>query len=207
MEHYGEGDNEKRACGLLGHVDNDCTIISLGSNNEWGFEEEIFKRTSCKVHTFDCTVANNVEPPEAIRSRVTLHKVCVGVEDKIIGGLKFVTWESLLALTGTASSPTFLKMDIEGFEWEVLPHIINKDTSPLQISFELHYQTQMKELAWQRNGKNAEDILLFFDALYEKGGYFVIDRHDNDRCEHCTELLVSKVCTPNAPTTKNKKIK
>ena len=124
MERYGKHDNEKRACGLLSHVDSNCTIISLGSNNEWGFEEEIFKKTTCKVHSFDCTVSGDVEPPEAIRSRVTLHKVCVGNEDQVIGNRKFVSWDSLLALAGISTPPSFLKMDIEGFEWEILPTII-----------------------------------------------------------------------------------
>jgi hypothetical protein len=41
LEHYGEGDSEKRVCGLkaLEKMSSSCVVFSIGSNNEWGFEE------------------------------------------------------------------------------------------------------------------------------------------------------------------------
>jgi hypothetical protein len=50
---YGKGDSEKRLCGDA-LLQDKCLVISLGSNNELGFEEEIFARTHCTVHIFDC---------------------------------------------------------------------------------------------------------------------------------------------------------
>ena len=39
-----------------------CVVISIGSNGEWEFEEDIVKRTRCTVHTFDCTVPTSAAP-------------------------------------------------------------------------------------------------------------------------------------------------
>ena len=62
LESFGIGDNEKRACQLNellrnSPTSNNCTVVSLGSNNQWGFEQAIYQNLSdCKIHTFDCTV-------------------------------------------------------------------------------------------------------------------------------------------------------
>jgi hypothetical protein len=201
IEHYGEGDNEKRACGLFnrtaGKTPEQCVIISIGSHNEWGFEEDIFRRTSCAVHTFDCTVNKTLTAPAAISSRVTLHHTCLGKKDGLVLGLEYVSWPTLLASAGVVRAPTFLKMDIEGFEWDVLPSIIAHKNRPLQMAFELHYMTGQQALSWhgEDSPKTPQQIFELMDMLYEKGHYFVVDRHDNEMCEQCSELLVSRVCT------------
>ena len=45
----------KMACGLEGS-NSSCVVVSLGSNGQWTFEEDIFARTGCRVEVFDCTV-------------------------------------------------------------------------------------------------------------------------------------------------------
>lgn len=45
--------------------------------------------------------------------------------------------------------------------------------------------------------KSAADMYLFFDRMYIRGGYHVIDIRDNPRCMRCLEVLFSIVeCTP-----------
>ena len=42
MSVFGHGDEEKRVCGHIPHLpNNDCVIVSLGSNNVWDFEVDI----------------------------------------------------------------------------------------------------------------------------------------------------------------------
>jgi len=76
LEAYGKGDGEKRACSLsqiARTAGRNCIIYSIGSNNMWEFEEDIFQRTTCRVETFDCTMHESIQPPEYIQSRVRLH--------------------------------------------------------------------------------------------------------------------------------------
>lgn len=114
FEQYGEGDDEKRVCGLklLEKMLPHCVIYSIGSNNKWGFEEDIYRKTNCSIETFDCTVARNVQPPSEIRSRTRLHHVCVGGGDEVINGQTFMSWSSINKLVGLKGPPTFLKVNI-----------------------------------------------------------------------------------------------
>jgi hypothetical protein len=67
----------KMACGLEGS--RDCVVVSLGSNGQWTFEEDVFARTGCRVEVFDCTVdPQKVTVPKHLRARVRLHYHCIG---------------------------------------------------------------------------------------------------------------------------------
>ena len=68
----------KMACGLEGS-NSSCVVMSLGSNGQWTFEEDIFARTGCRVEVFDCTVdPEKVTVPMHLRGRVRLHYHCIG---------------------------------------------------------------------------------------------------------------------------------
>jgi hypothetical protein len=115
-------DGAKKTCGLT--IENNCVIFSIGSFNEWSFEEAIFNGTNCTIHTFDCTLGTGgtsymgatggVQVPQALSSRVFGHNFCLGAKDEKIGGNDFRTWESLLQIAKVTHSPTYVKMDIEG---------------------------------------------------------------------------------------------
>jgi hypothetical protein len=64
MRILGQGDEEKRVCWTPEFEQDDCVVFSLGSNNQWTFEENVVKETKCKIHTFDCTVFDP-RPPAA----------------------------------------------------------------------------------------------------------------------------------------------
>jgi len=72
----------KMACGLEGSSSS-CVVVSLGSNGQWTFEEDIFARTGCRVEVFDCTVdPQKVTVPMHLRGRVRLHYHCIGPQPK-----------------------------------------------------------------------------------------------------------------------------
>ena len=198
VEKYGNGDEEKRACELSGMIramppGDRCTIISLGSNNQWGFEDAVFEKfPSCQVHVFDCTVHEGSKPPSKIASRTTLHRICIGSEDANISGRPFLSWRSIMGLLNVSRAPVYLKMDIEGYEYEVLRSILRERfLPPLQIAMELHYRWP-RRFRWLRRD-NISSVGLFMEYMYDRGGYFLIDRHDNERCARCSEILVSRL--------------
>ncbi len=174
----------------------DCIIISLGSRNMWDFEEDIYaKMPNCKIHTFDCTVPVGSQPPKNISSRTTLHRICIGSKDSTTkDGAVFKTWESIMTVIKATKEPLYLKMDIEGYEYQVLQSIVDAGKlMPVQIAFELHYRTQMRRLPWYLRSKSSAEIVTFMEYLHHEGGYFLIDRHDNPFCDHCSELLISRL--------------
>jgi len=180
-------DGQKSSCGLKSYKK--CSIFSIGSYNEWSFEESVFDHTNCNVFAFDCMIEKGISVPPRLQSRVSGHNICLGHRDEIVDGKEFKTWESIVALTGITAPPVYLKMDIEGFEWEVLGDIVGSAAfNPKQIAFELH---------WGRSARvryTQYQMAEFFLNLYEKGGYFVVDRVDNPICFFCLDLLLVSLC-------------
>lgn len=190
-------------------MENDCFIISVGGNDEWSFEEGMYDATNCHIHTFDCTVGKNVQPPNRIKSRVMLHRFCFGVEDIHDTEKPVLAYLSMLELTkgsGHVRKPAFMKIDIEGFEWMVIPNMIDDHEMnallPDQIAFELHYITWVAGskvgalLSWgargKTPGKTAAEVGLFMDHLWKYGKYFLVNRADNLKCGSCSELLIAR---------------
>ena len=104
-----------------------CVVMSIGSANEWEFEESIFKSTNCRIEVFDCTGNERWAVPPAIRSRVTWHKYCVGrpnlgfqprgqqearkAERTLV--TKMIPYEDALKLIGLPGrSPTLMKVRV-----------------------------------------------------------------------------------------------
>lgn len=71
-------DGGKWLC-ALSQLPERCVIYSLGSNNDFGFEEAMLRYTDCETHTFDCTS----EPPaQPLSPRAHFHRVCIGADSK-----------------------------------------------------------------------------------------------------------------------------
>jgi hypothetical protein len=196
IEMYG---TEKRACGLKALFSTmPCTVVSLGISHQWGFEEAIYREMpNCHVHTFDCTLTSDVRPPNTIASRTTLHPICIGIEDEIHKQeLKFMSWKSIMKFLNMSRPPSYLKMDLGGHEFEVLRNMMQDNyLLPMQIAMKLHCLTHVN-VSWKARRKKFAEIGSFMEFLHHAGGYFLIDRHDNSFCLHCSEILVSRLLCP-----------
>lgn len=193
IQSYGSGDDEKRAC-ILPHIKNmQCVVLSFGSNNQWGFEIDIFNKfPQCRIETFDCTLSKDINPPYIIQSRTKLHHICIGDKD-VVGenGWVFKTWTSILQHLNLKTSPDFVKMDIEGYEYPVLTNMIQTNyLLPVEIALELHFIVM--PYSFDKHKSSAE-ILAFSESLYRDGNYFLVDRKDNPNCGHCTEILLARL--------------
>jgi len=201
LEAYGR---EKHACGLS-ELQAPCSVVSIGCKGIWDFEIAVFAKTPCHIHTFDCTVHSRIMVPERIRSRTSLHRVCIAARSYTDPRTHrvFEDWPTLLKRVGMPiQAPSFLKMDIEGFEYQVLravlgSHHLATGTSkatealslwPTQIAMELHFQTQMRELPFHGRLVSVGEIALFMDFLWRQGGYTLIDRRD-----HLARILIARI--------------
>lgn len=62
IERFGAGDDEKRICMDDIVPSSPCLMISVGSNNQWGFEEAVVARTHCTVKTYIHLIAPVISP-------------------------------------------------------------------------------------------------------------------------------------------------
>ena len=95
-------DGSAYACGLDA-LDEACVVVSVGSNNQFGFESEIVRRTRCQIEILDCTVASPRMPP-AVAARARFHRLCLGGEDGWTQGRQFLAWRSLVATSACGAS-------------------------------------------------------------------------------------------------------
>ena len=207
----GRGDGEKRVCGLPNEEalikKTHCTVISIGSQNRFDFETAVHKKfPSCLIHTLDCTVDRPLVPP-SLKGSLFFHKLCLGTETRraVMNGhnVSFTTWADFAVLIELLEAPVMFKMDVEGFEWSILESMVtSKDAStlPTSIAVELHYQTPMDTLPWYGRLMSPFEMALSMDFLFTRGGYVLVDRHDNRGCKHCSEVVLAKLAERAAPT-------
>ena len=170
-----------------------CGMISIGSNGQWGFENEVSKSTECTIHTFDCTI-NDPNKPE--NEAIHFYPYCISDVNKKVDGRQYMTYSKMLEATGMKSPPSLLKMDVEGFEYDVLQQMIieaeesgSKNLLPTQISVELHYTTRMYDLDWMTRYRQAGELTLFLGFMFRKGGYTIVHTKFNPPWDDPMEVL------------------
>ena len=123
----------------------------------------------------------------------------IGSETKE-GTSDYRSYADLFKMTGVSQAPTIFKMDIEGFEYNVLLELLKSsppETWPQQISMEVHWATRMIDLQWMLRTRTAAEMSLWFAVLFTVGGYLPVEREFfSVGCPSCMEvLLVRVVCS------------
>lgn len=58
---------------------------------------------------------------------------------------------------------------------------------------EVHYGTRMVEVEWMLRTRQAAEMALFFDTLFNTGGYMPVIRKYFRGCPTCMEILLLRV--------------
>ncbi|KAL7531775.1 hypothetical protein ACHAWF_003905, partial [Thalassiosira exigua] len=181
-----------------------CNVISIGSNDQWAFEEDMAKYTACSIHTFDCTITNPKKKPDT--DQVQFHSVCITGDPNLpdnstINGRKFATYFDLLDMVGLthASGITYLKIDVEGYEWDVFINMIRQAKErnlhhllPQQIMVELHYATWMYDLPWAMRAVQTGELMSIFSMMFREAGYMSV-YNEKSYSPMLREVLLIKV--------------
>lgn len=193
----GKGDGGKWVCMPFEQGDM-CIVYSLGSNNNYQFEEAILNTTDCYIYTFDCTVEGR-----SIHPRHHFYRYCVGGKGSQVGPYA----DRIKTLGDIAkelkhSHIDLFKMDIEGSEFDVFSAWTEEFYLPRYVLFELHYRNLYNRLQvgdeegkaaflmWKtRKDVSFETLSLFFAHLAGLG-YGIVNKEDNPRCQGCTELVL-----------------
>ena len=161
---YGaDGEGGKMLCNISGLPPN-CTVFSLGSNNQYDFEAAVLAATVCSVHTFDCTVDGY-----SIDERHFFQKLCLGDPQHHMG---YITLNDALRIADV-EEVSLLKMDIEGFEFDVVSHWTEAAVLPSQLSMEIHRGNPAHD-----QFMSAVDLALFFLHLSNLG-YGIVSKENN----------------------------
>lgn len=194
----GTSDGGKLICGAeILKSPTKCTVYSLGSFGNFKFELDLLKRTSCKIHTYDCTSA-----PPASKDRMTFHKICLGDASnlqqymypyktrkaiyKFKNGSLFKLMTEILK-ENKQNEVHILKMDIEGGEYSVFSDLLcqtDETILPYQISFESHW--------WNRDIYHAILHQKMFSQIWE-AGYRIVQHEYNSGDHACVEWTLMRV--------------
>lgn len=174
-----------------------CDIMSIGSNDQWGFERAVMRHVpNCRTHTFDCTISKPQRKPTL--DNVKFYSICIASQDLVQEGRHYNSYATMYNLTGMKGPPRLLKMDVEGFEYDVLSSMMSnaaEDDSllPEQIVVELHTATRMYDLPWLLRSRQAAEVTLLIGQMYRQGGYLPVYVDYNPGCGPCLEVLFVKV--------------
>jgi len=147
---------------------NNCTVLSVGSCNEYGFENSIIERYGCNVSTFDHTVVNPTPP-----SHLSFYPF--GISAKSLDKLR--TINDLVEISGinNKSLIDLFKIDCEGCEYEIFNDVKTLEfmsRKVRQLSVEIHWIN------------NADSISLIYGNLI-KYGFRSFSKEPNLLCQSC----------------------
>ncbi|OJT03108.1 hypothetical protein TRAPUB_6336 [Trametes pubescens] len=127
------GDGGKWMCGLSRIEDKpNCVIYSFGVDSSYSLEATLLQSTRfCEVWIYDSTKGDSAKSqiPRSLRHRAHFAKVALGASDRHGAGDEPKTWtlKSLMTENGH-SHIDFIRMDVEGWEWETFRGIIRDFT-------------------------------------------------------------------------------
>jgi len=189
----GQGQGDKHFFGLKNMHDN-YTVYAGGIDGSPQFEESIAK-LGANVFAFDCT--NTANPAWTL---FKFYSWCIGTETSLentdrpkIADSKFYSLGTIKQKLGHHKI-NMLKIDIEGFEWDILQNEIIKgrdEDLPDQILFELH--TEGADPSWVPPNVVANKTIYAVNLLFwelRKRGYQVANKELNNGDNKCAEFVV-----------------
>lgn len=213
----GEGDGGKWLCAGSLLNSTGCVIYSVGSNDQWEFEDAMLAETPCEVHTFDCT-----SPAKTRGPRHHFHPVCVGVPRegvqcsygdncRTFERVRYRSWEQITAALGH-DRVDLLKVDIEGFEYDFFASLQEATgcALPSQIAVEIHYRRLYNDESVPPPGVGATNLfrgghvlslaeLSTFAAHLANLGYLPVGREPNpEGMDCCSEFTLLRAEEPFA---------
>jgi hypothetical protein len=130
------------------------------------------------THTFDCTLQNNKPRQKPNSDNVQFYPYCIGdgegdsnnnnnTDDKT---KRFLPYKELWERTNTTRPPKLLKIDVEGFEFGVIPSMLRNLPQEIwaeQIMMEVHWGTRMVDVPSMLRTRQASEISLMFGQLFQ----------------------------------------
>lgn len=137
-ERIGYGEGGKWICNVDAiSAQEKCTMISIGSNNDFSFELEVLKRIPhCEIHVFDHTIKN---PSRLPKNLINYHSIGLAEKTEVIGNDTFMGLQDIHKDILKGQDIDILKIDCEGCEWSTYKSWFSRE-SPFarQVLLEVH---------------------------------------------------------------------
>lgn len=198
----GKGEHDKffigkNALKLLGK---DFIVYAAGIDNRPQFENYMATEMNSSVFAFDCTNQNKPE-----WTQFSFYSWCIGTkkdfgtsiyaQNSVSKDFNFFTLGEIKNKLNH-SHIDMLKMDIEGFEWDVLKSLLtSKDEDlPSQLLFELHTEGASSYFVPPNNvkGYGRRQVTQLIYDLYQRN-YRVINIEINRKDLHCAEIALIRI--------------
>jgi len=171
-----KGDGGKWVCDPH-RIKKNCLVYSIGCNNDWSFEEAIYKEIGCEIHTFDHTMSEVIGKP----SFVNFHNIGVAPYNTSTENTQDL--RSLMSKYSQGRVIDILKIDCEGCEFKGLTPLfkdatLNRSGLPKQILIEIH--------AGEERNRYSHDLL----RAMTDAGYVIFHKEANIQGSggSCTEF-------------------
>ena len=141
-------------------MQDECLVYSVGSNNDFSFEESVLKDIGphCEIHTFDFGNFKEGAAKVGYRLHNGVNKTAVNYHQYGLGLDQPPKYKSLQTVVKEQGHENrvidIFKIDCEGCEWETAKHWFEADVTLRQIQVELHKS-------------NMETTPQFFDMMYD----------------------------------------
>ncbi|ELT98899.1 hypothetical protein CAPTEDRAFT_198524 [Capitella teleta] len=185
---------------------NDCLVYSFGIRNDWSFDDALYDKMECEVHSFD----------PSIGKKDHMHKPKVHFHNLGLWGTRFVNSENwmldsfrgiLKKLGHEEASVVFIiaervidavKLDIESSEWPFFEDVISASGPSVlrnvkQMALEIHTPRWNREKR-EMSQEDYAQIIHHFKEFSEKLGFRnFLYRADNNCCSRMMTLTPAKV--------------
>mmetsp|Transcript_3677 Transcript_3677/g.4076 ORF Transcript_3677/g.4076 Transcript_3677/m.4076 type:complete len:325 (+) Transcript_3677:115-1089(+) len=156
MARIGEvGDGAKFVCDVLELSEDPlpCIVYSVGSADNFDFENNLLKYADCEIHTFDPkgTKAENLDPRIHFHPYAWVHKP----RQKHLKTQR--TWDQIMKELGH-DHIDILKIDVEGGEYGIIPQVFSSQEGSIPI-----WQMIMETHFYSKN--RTQDIVKFMNLM------------------------------------------
>jgi len=162
-------------------------VYSIGSNNQFDFEEDLHARLQCETHTFDPTV----EGKNALAHVTTFHKMGF-IQSSKADGQNFFSIGAIIDKLGHANRTIdVFKIDCEGCEYslffpEFFAMIKARNVKIRQIAIEIHPAgSTKKHIGNETEFKYANDLF----KLLRDNNYVIFHKEPNNLSGNCGRFV------------------
>jgi hypothetical protein len=169
------GDGGKWICDPHRIVKGSCLVYSIGSNNQFDFEEGMHSRFQCETHTFDPTV----EGKNALPHVTTFHKLGISSTNRSDDKLYYSIGGITRLLNHANRTIDIFKIDCERCEWDLFNQdfflsLKSRNMKIRQILIELH-TVHLSRFASENDQKTVHN----FFRLLSDNGYVISHKEPN----------------------------
>ncbi|XP_050406963.1 probable methyltransferase-like protein 24 [Patella vulgata] len=172
-------------------------VYSFGINNDFSFDDAMAKKYKTQVHSFDPSIKlKDHDRSDLVKFHATGISDYTGVSDK---GWNMATLTDIKRQLGhTKESLSVLKMDIEEWEWKVLPQLIKSNAlhNIKQLLIEVHACEGCAIFRADRNNEASKERyiqgLQTYQHLYDLG-FRLFWIHKNSACAYRSKFTDKEI--------------